>query len=220
GFTLTADGCAQQALAPGASCSVQVGFDAAADGSASATLMIPTNSQSEASITAVPLSASVGSKLSSAAPSVALGSVPLETTSLATVAFSNRAATPQQVASVTVSNAQIAALSANECANATLAPGAACSVTVAVTPLVEGPFTVAVSANTGGANDVAYTVALNGSAVVAPKNTATANPAPAAASGGGGCTILRGEAAAPDATLAALAIFALLWRRARRRVLS
>jgi hypothetical protein len=73
-----------------------------------------------------------------------------------------------------------------------------------------------VSANTGGANDVPFTVTLNGSAVVAPKNTASSNVGPAAA-GGGGCTVLRGDGAQPDATLAALALFALLWRRGRRR---
>lgn len=241
GFALSADECSTRTLGAGDSCRLAIVFAAATTGTASATLLVPTASRAEVLATAVTLTAAAGSKLVSAQQTVALPSVPVASAASVVLTFTNQHQQAERVMSLALSNDAIAAISSDKCSNAELAPGQSCDVTITVSPTAAGEFSVGVTANTAGAQDVPYTVTVKGTAVAstsqntgdAPSGTragaevgagtstgsdteASTSTGAAGRSGGGGCTLLRAGSAAPDATLAIAALAMLAWRRLRR----
>lgn len=222
GFGQVADDCAMRVLGADETCRIAVGFTASGAGIAAGTLTVPTADRAEASILAVALTAAVGARLAGEPPAVRLPDVTVGGSSSVALRFVNRYPLAQRVESITLSDEAFAAVSRDGCANLDLAPGAACDVTLVVSPMVAGAFVLEVRATTGP-QDVPAIVSVSGTATErgpiseaglktgAPSDASVANP------GGGGCTTLGAGSGSPDATLALLALGLVSWRRLRRR---
>lgn len=221
GFGVSLDLCSGRNLALGQTCGITTTFLSLLDGFVSGVLRVPTQGGAEASVTTVALSAGVGSKLVSDQPTMDLASWPVLGTKTTPVLLRNRSSQSQRVASVSVSS-DIAAISGDECSNAVLAAGASCALQVHITPLVAGPLSVLLSANTDGNGDVPYTVVMNAVATPAASSGGSGSDggssgAPVAetgGSGGGGCTLMR-AGGKPDAALLLLVLLAWGVRRWR-----
>ena len=233
GFAIVQDGCAGRTLAPAALCAVDVAFVAGTAPGVSRASLVFGAAPDEVPLLAVALLASVGSNLAAPPdrrllPALAPGeavSVDLE--------FTNAAEASQVVQALRVRGTGSASVTADGCSNAELAPRQSCTVTLRVGPPsptivlasaqlagTGAGYQIQVSANTGGIDDVPYTVTFSGWATLSDgSNTgavADTSGDPALPAGrGGGCTVLAGEGPG-DATLALLALGLLAWRSVRR----
>ena len=223
GFGELADDCAMRVLDVDQTCRITIGFTGATTGIVSGTLSIPTSDRAVASSVAVALTAAVGAKLAGEPASIRLPDVAVGGSTSVALRFVNRYPLTQRVDAVTLSNDAFSAVSADGCRNVELAPGAACEVSLVVSPTAPGAYAITVRAGTGP-QDVPAAIAVTGKATDgaalveaglkagAPTDASAANPG-----GGGGCTTLGATSGSPDATLALLALGLLGWRRLRRR---
>jgi hypothetical protein len=164
-FAIVTDACSSQAVAPGSSCTIQVDFAPTATGPFTGALSIPDDAPG--SPHSVALSGTGTNPHATATPgSIAFGDVRVGTTASQTATLTNDGSTTIHVGQTTLSGEAIFSLSANICAGATLAAGAACTVQVNFAPLANsGPYQLATLIFNDDAANTPQTVALSGHAV-------------------------------------------------------
>jgi subtilisin family serine protease len=162
GFSLASDECSGATLAASGSCHMQVAFSSSSEGVGTATLEVPTNNGAEAVITTVQLTALAGSRLTSTTPSITMSDWKIGETRRVTVTFQSRYAVQEQLRSVYVSDAEQAAISADNCSNVELPAGSTCNVEVTITPVRVGSLVAQAVANTTGDQDVPFAITIAG----------------------------------------------------------
>ncbi|GIK35520.1 MAG: hypothetical protein BroJett010_20790 [Gammaproteobacteria bacterium] len=194
-FDLQADGCSNQQLAPGASCTATLRFQPTATGAASASLDIPSNDAD----TPTALVALSGTGAAAALPDIAITdpTAPADDRSLSfgdvrpseaydrVVTVTNAGLADLLLGSVGMANPLAAPFSfvagADLCSGATLPPAASCTIRLRFTPAAATSYSDSFDIPSNDPDTASATVAVAGNGYQPPP---TASPSPSGASSG------------------------------------
>ncbi|MES2354528.1 MAG: S8 family serine peptidase [Pseudomonadota bacterium] len=214
-YSLQSNSCNSRSLAPGNSCTLQVGFSPTQAGITSATLSVPTTALGGNTTTNIGLTAGV-SYLTTSSQTVTPPPVLADQSSMVTLTFTNGYTLPVTVGSAHVSDSTLLAVSTNHCSNTTLAAADSCSINVITTPTRAGAFSGTLSLNTTGVGDAPIRVTISGTTIgSAEQSPSSSDGADGGGGGGGGCTINR--YAGIDPTLCCLVVMASCYVMRRKR---
>jgi hypothetical protein len=191
-FSITADTCSNQAVAPSASCTITVVFAPASTGAFTDSFSIPSNDPAKSSVTmnvsgtggAVPVPSITVTD--SVAPAndhlVPFGTVAAGSSATQTVTVTNNGNAALAVGAVGSTDPLAAPFSVknDSCSNQTIAPSASCTLTVAFAPSSAGSFTdsVNISSNAPGSASVTVSVSGTGASAAVPDINVTDSVAP------------------------------------------
>ncbi|MEO8224148.1 MAG: choice-of-anchor D domain-containing protein [Gammaproteobacteria bacterium] len=207
-FSVSADTCSGQVLAPSATCTVQVRFEPTAVGNFTDTLDIPSDDPDSPSITfsvsgiGVPVPVPDIAVTDSVSPSddlmVDFGDVTLPNAATQTVTVTNAGTASLVMGTVAAANPLVApfSITANTCSGQTLAPAATCAITVRFAPDAIQPYNESFDIPSNDPDSPSVTITLAGSGMPARSSS--------------------GSSAADPATLLVLGLAGLLAGRRRR----
>jgi hypothetical protein len=191
-FAIKADACSNQTIAPAASCTLTVGFTPTATGAFSDSFTIPSNDSANGSVTvnisgtgaAAPTPAiSVTDSISPTTDLlVPFGGVNTGSSMTQTVTVRNTGTANLAIGNVGSANPLAAPFSVKTdlCSNQTIAPAAACTITIAFAPTAPGAFTdsFSIPSNDPAKNAVTVNVSGDGAALPVPALSVTDSVSP------------------------------------------
>lgn len=170
-FSLTADTCSTQTLAPAATCTLSVQFAPTADGMFTNGYSIPSNDRDE------PVAQASLSGTATAAPepfitvdptSLGFGDVIVSQMNMNTLSIVNDGSADLTISSIVVGGADAGDFTqTNDCTVVT--PAASCTVTVTFTPAAVGSRIATLTVNSDAANDTAVVIGLTGTGLLGPQ---------------------------------------------------
>jgi hypothetical protein len=173
-FTITADTCSNQTIAPAATCTLTIAFAPTSTGTLSDSFSIPSNDPSKATVT-VNVNGAGGTVpvpgitvTDSVAPTndllVPYGTVSAGSSATKTVTITNSGNAALVIGAVgsTDSLAAPFTMANDTCSNQTIAPAATCTLTIAFAPTLTGTFTDSFNIPSNDPNNASVTVSLSG----------------------------------------------------------